>query len=130
MKLPDGVCTRWRYRIEPGEGNVAMAEFRVGNRDVPLPPEHSLADAATRVLCFCLPHTKIIFDDSAKTLFATLRTQSSVQATLATDARSFFSLFRGPFLCLLFHVEKFYLEEDASPIVVVDARQHFESMSR
>ena len=49
MKLPDGVRTRWRYRIEPGEGNVAMAEFRIGNRDVPLPPEHSLADAATRV---------------------------------------------------------------------------------
>ena len=67
MKLPDGVRTRWRCRIEPGEGNVAMAEFRVGNRDVPLPPEHSLADAATRVLRFCLPHTKIIFDDSAKT---------------------------------------------------------------
>lgn len=85
LKLPDGVRTRWRYRIEPGEAKVALAEFRVGNRDVPLLPEHNVEDAAARVLQFFLPHTKLVFDDHAKKLFATLRTKSSVQATLATD---------------------------------------------
>ena len=84
MQLPDGVTTRWRYRIEADA--VAMAEFRVGNRDVPLPPAHALKPAAERVLRFFPPHTKLIFDDAAKKLFSTLRTQSSVQATLATAA--------------------------------------------
>ena len=86
MKLPDGVKTRWRYRIEPGQAAIATAECRMGDRDVPLPPQHALQPAAERVLRFFPPHTTLLFDESAKKLFATMRTQSSVLATLATDA--------------------------------------------
>ena len=86
MKLPDGVQTRWRYRIEPGQPAMVMAEYRIGDRNVPLPPDHALRPAAERVLRFFPPHTTLQFDESAKKLFATMRTQSSVQATLATDS--------------------------------------------
>ena len=113
LKLPDGVRARWRYRLEPGEMKSALAEFRVGNRDVPLPAEHNLEVAAKRVLEFFVPHTKLVFDNSAKKLFATQRTKSSIQAILATDTSSLLlrgSIFRfffrvvfsvGPFLCFI-----------------------------
>lgn len=65
---------------------MVMAEYRIGDRNVPLPPDHARRPAAERVLRFFPPHTTLQFDESAKKLFATMRTQSSVQATLATDS--------------------------------------------
>ena len=87
MKFPDGVSSRWRYRIEPGDSKVAIMECRVGNRDIPLPQQHDVRAGAKSVLEFFGPHTRLVFDASAQRLFAAVRTQCSVQATLATDSR-------------------------------------------
>lgn len=81
--LPDGVESRLRYTYR---GDVPVAEFRVGNRDIPLPEGHDLAEASQRVLHFFRKsHAEIDFDDFARKLLATVKTHSAVKATLASE---------------------------------------------
>ena len=81
--LPDGVRSRLRYRRDGDKWN---AEFRVGNRAIELPAEHSLKEAAARVLnCFSSSGKTITLSAEAKKLMASLSTFASVKASIAVE---------------------------------------------
>jgi len=84
IELPDGTPTRLRFCKQDG---AFVAEYRVGNRDIPLPAKHKLDVAGPRVLDFFKkPHATIALNDEARKLMRAVQTLSEIKAKAAADA--------------------------------------------
>jgi len=82
--LGDGVETRIRFRRH---GDRLLAEFRVPNRDVPIPLEQQEDAVARRVLeYFSEPHVGLEFTQTGRLTFQGLTTAFTVQCAAARDA--------------------------------------------
>ena len=83
ITLPDKVETRLRYRVTSGR---PVAEIRVANRHIPMPPEHNLNAATRRVLKrFEKPNRRLTRDDEAANRLAGLQALYDVKASCAAD---------------------------------------------
>lgn len=81
--LPDGVPSRLRFRKH---GEVYVTEFRVANRDFPLPANHNIQEATKRVLLhFKQMGRKFSRSDEVKKQLTSLTALYNVKASQAAD---------------------------------------------
>ena len=84
--LSDGVQGRLRYDLSSG---APVAQFRVANRDFPLPREHDLGEASKRVIRqFQKPNRHPKRDSAASAKIRSLTTLYNVKAARAPDSRN------------------------------------------
>ncbi|CAK0904465.1 unnamed protein product, partial [Prorocentrum cordatum] len=81
--LPDGVPSRLRYCWANDEW---VAEYRIGNKSIPLPPSHEITAAAERVpTLFSKAGGTVTLSEAAAKLMRSVSTFASVKASLAVE---------------------------------------------
>ncbi|CAK0801158.1 unnamed protein product [Prorocentrum cordatum] len=81
--MPDGVPSRLRYCWANDEW---VAEYRIGNKNIPLPPSHEIAAAAERVsTLFSKAGETVTLSEVAAKLMRSVSTFASVKASLAVE---------------------------------------------